>query len=446
MADDVHRSFIAECREKIEDLPEAELADLRGEAAAARERADAAGDPLEVVPLYDGLLADMDGFLEEYALERTLAKLDASGLEAILAKGDPALRMRALQGVAERALAEAEPVIHRHLASEQDRFVLATAAKVLGGVGGDASVPVLRRFVRHEDPRVRANAVEGLCGLGAPAEELLRCAEDVDHRVRANVAFGLLETRPDEARRLLRTLLQDPTEAARRAAVEVLEKIEPARFLEAYLDALDVAPPDATGTLLRAASRCPDPRVIRFVLDVIEDPERPLSLRSQAMQVCNDLADLTDEELYQDALRDAARAFLRKLSQDDAPAPAPPRAPERAAPEPEPEAAGGVVSSRERKSGADQMRERVKKWITVIGKVTDSIDRKPVRLATVRVASTGMIEYTDRKGQFSMNRLERGETYVFVVDKQGYPTRSVRYRCSGKKEQILRIILVGKRG
>lgn len=437
MAEDVHRRWVSESRARLDTLGPEGLEAMRKEALGARDRAQGAGDPREVVPVYQQLIDEIEALQVAARLEETLSGLDLEGLGELLAHPHRDVRMRTIRRAEELELEGAFQRIRAHLDEEPDPFVVATAVKCLGGLAGEGDWAAFRPWLTDADPRIRANALEGMAAAGAPCDELLRCAKDVDHRVRGNVALGVLDREPAEARRILRSLLEEPTESARTTGVGILNQIDPDRFLEPYLEALEILAPGERGPVMEALSRTPDPRVLRLVLDLLDDESQPLAARSQAMQAARSLAEVCEDEDWSEVLDAAARQFLHALATDDRAAPTL-RAP---APEPRPK-----EDDEDRKpTGADIMREKVKRYVKVVGKVFDSADRRPIRGATVRVPSMGYQELTDRKGQFQLDRLLRHEVYVFVVEKPGYPIRSVRYRCSGKKEQLMRILLVGRR-
>ncbi len=449
MAEDVHRSWIAECRARLPDLDTSGIRALLRDAQAARQRAESAGDPRGVAPLYSGLIDDLGNRLTQIELESRLENLDDPTLVQLLSHPLPEVRLRALQAAVDRGLESGADRIAAHLQVEGDPFVVATAVKALGELGGPTQVPVLLGYLRHEDPRVRANAVEGLVLAGAAPEYLLRAAEDVDHRVRSNAAVGLLDSRPEDARRVLLGLALDPSEAARKSGLDLLVRVDPLESLEFLQELLDRGGLPVAGPVFALLAKSPDPRVVRVVLDAMEDEARPLGVRTLAMQAAETLRRGAGEEDWGDLLGDAVEAFRLRLRESDGPrSPVSTRVPaedEPAGDEDPEEEASGPASGARRPTAAEQMRAKAQRWVTVIGRVVDSADRNPVWQAQVRIPSMGILEYTDRKGQFTVERLERGKVYVFVVEKQGYPPRTTRYRCSGKKEQVLRINLVGRR-
>lgn len=436
---DPHLQWIAECFAELEGFEQDAIDEHRHEAQVALARVRAAGDPRGVGGRYEELLQALALRERDLKLDEILADLTPEQFQVLLQDPRRQVRLRVLQRAEELGLEGGFEVLEVHLIGELDPYVVASGIKALGVLGGSRAVSVFGNYRRHVDPRVRANAVEGLCNAGATEADLLPWVEDMDHRVRANAAFGLMDLSPRRAREVLRRLLEENDVQAQKAVMEILERIAPGTFLEFYLDALEFGQPEMIGGILAVLTRTPDPRVTRLLLEMLEDEERSFAFRSQVMQAAKALSARLDED--QDTSRElldaAVKRYFDQITRDERPRPAPVVRP------PPPEADPEQPEEDRPMTGAERMREEVKKHVRVNGRVMDSSNRKPVPRATVRVASTGRQELTDRRGRFSVDRLVRGETYVFVVERQGYPTRSVRYRCSGQQEQNLQILLIG---
>lgn len=450
---DPHLEWIEECRSEIPtyDLDDVEAS--RDEALAALERVVAAGDPRGIASHYEALLKELSSHQTGLELEDRLAQLDVEGFDYLLRNGDREVRIRAIQRAKEVDLDGAFRVLLNFLVNEPDNHVVATGVRSLGSLGGAAALEAFGTFRTHQDPRVRANAVEGLCDAGATPEHLMPWSQDLDHRVRANVAFGLIDQAPDAARTMFRDLLAD----AGGAVTEILAQIDVERFFDLYVDAIDHVPDDRVGDVLESMVKRPDPRVTRLLLEFLEDRSRSFAFRSKAMQAARALAAICDEdnETSKELLEDAVQQFLddvtaqERENADAERAAAEAARVQRQAERDEAEAQGADASTEgapRRKSGAQQMQEAARMWVRLTGRVLDSANKKPIPRATVRLSSSGRQEITDRRGRFHMERLIRGERYIFVVECQGYPSRSVHYRCSGQQDQSVQIMLIGNRG
>lgn len=450
---DPHLEWITQCRSELSGYDLDDVEATRDEADAALERVLAAGDPRGIAAHYQALLQELGEHQTRLELEDRLARLDPPGLDYLLRNGDREVRIRAIQRAVEVDLDGGFRVLLNYLVHEQDSFVVATGVKALGTLGGSNALEAFGTFRTHEDPRVRANAVEGLCDAGASPEFLLPWADDLDNRVRANVAFGLIDRAPDKAREMFRALLID----AGAAVAEILGQIDVERFFDLYVDAIQHLPPERIGSVLQAMARQPDPRVTRLLLDLLEDRSRPFAFRSKVMQAARTLAQNCgeDHETSREVLEEAVQHFLDDVTateraQQDAERQETQADRERRRAE-QAEAAGDFDDEPEedeeprRKSGAEMMQEQARKWVRLTGRVLDSADKRPIPRATVRLSSSGRQEVTDRRGRFHMDRLVRGERYIFVVECQGYPSRSVHYRCSGQQDQSVQIMLMGTR-
>lgn len=438
MSQDVHRTWIAEVRTRMPELDPTALRTMRQDAEAARARAEAAGDPRGVVPLYLELLRDLDAQILGRESEALLASLDLATLARLLASADPELRIRALQRAEELALPGADRAVEALMDREPDLRVLASAAKALGVLGAGNGRPRLQALRGHGDPRVRANAVEGLWGSGVPAEDMIVWVDDPDPRVRGNLAVGLAGSYPETAKNLLRGLLLEGTPAGRKVALDLVVRLGSGILLDPFLEAVDPARPEVAGEILAVLGQIPDPRVVRLLVELMEDKAAPLAVRSKAMAAARSLEPRLDPEATGvELLKDVMRDYLRELSASDTP-----KAPAARPDEPDAESR----TSAARMSGAERMKQKNRNAVKVVGKVLDATDRRPILRATVRVAQSGMMESTDNRGQFVLERLERGETYVLIVEKQGYPVRSIRYRCGPQNEQVVHILMTGGTG
>lgn len=111
----------------------------------------------------------------------------------------------------------------------------------------------LRQQLEDENPRVRANAIEGLWDVRVEGlEDLLRSAmQDPHHRVAANAALALHKIGDPAAASTLYSMLRQPHEMFRRAALWAIGQTGDPRFLEG----VERVAQNATGDELSLAER-----------------------------------------------------------------------------------------------------------------------------------------------------------------------------------------------
>ena len=104
----------------------------------------------------------------------------------------------------------------------------------------------LRQQLEDENPRIRANAIEGLWDVRAEGlEELLRSAlHDPHHRVAANAALALHKIGDVSAAASMYSLLRHSDEMFRRAALWAIGQARDPRFLELVETVADKAKGD----------------------------------------------------------------------------------------------------------------------------------------------------------------------------------------------------------
>jgi hypothetical protein len=104
---------------------------------------------------------------------------------------------------------------------------------MIGRLTGDPQW--LRAQLADENPRVRANAIEGIWDVRAPGldELLLKALRDPNQRVAANAALGLHKIGQVAAVESLHAMLRKPDELFRRAALWAIGQSRDPRFLAA---------------------------------------------------------------------------------------------------------------------------------------------------------------------------------------------------------------------
>lgn len=114
-------------------------------------------------------------------------------LRAVLAGKDDAQKLKLLQGLAQRKVTQALPVLLAHDAKAEAPEVRSNLVLAAGILGGEDEIPFIRGFLEDEDPRVRANAIEALEYLSSPKVYplIVRSLTDADNRIRANAIKAL---------------------------------------------------------------------------------------------------------------------------------------------------------------------------------------------------------------------------------------------------------------
>ena len=176
---------------------------------------------------------------QQLAAGRALLKLDPSFPRMLgerLNSPDRAVRLRALaiiRGLNQGSLFE--PALLA-LARDPDPVIASAAVRVLGTTPTPQSAEVLEQHLRHEDSRVRANAVEALQALNVTkhVDQLLKMAAEEDPRPRANAINALMQMRTADAMHALLRMLADDRPDQRTSAlwlVDHLGVVEVARHI-----------------------------------------------------------------------------------------------------------------------------------------------------------------------------------------------------------------------
>lgn len=165
---------------------------------------------------------------------------DAPGLVAALLNPDLLQRIHGLQNSHRFPAHVVVPVIYRMVDTEDDPLVVAALVRALGRVGGDDRMALLGKFLEHEDPRVRANALEVVSQLACelPREHLDRLLSDEVPRVRLQAASYLFARRPEDALRFFRDMVFGADPLERESALFCLAKLRDDRLVSILRDAL----------------------------------------------------------------------------------------------------------------------------------------------------------------------------------------------------------------
>ncbi len=219
-----------------------------------------------VVPPVSALLAEEDEGLRALAVA-VLGRAGEPGLEALLAHRDPSPRVRSavLWALAAAPGPRALPALEAGLGDEEPRVRQETLRALAGREADAGTVALLSRALGEREPLLVRAALESLERLGAraagAAPALVRLARGGPPEVRLE-ALAVLIRVSAEPRALvaqLGELLDAPTPAVRRAALEQLAAVGPgavgqhrARIARLALKDPDLAVRQAAGAALEA--------------------------------------------------------------------------------------------------------------------------------------------------------------------------------------------------
>ena len=176
-------------------------------------------------------------------LTRHLPELgDEAAIRAALDSQDPLLRTHGLQNARRFNESSMLPLLTRLVQYEQDPLVLATLVKALGRVGGAAQTESIRKFLDHEDERVRSNAIEALAiaQLGSELDSICKglLVEEGAPRLQKQAAAQLFANNPQEATAHFRGMILGEDANARQNALQIFATIQDDRLIGVIKDAL----------------------------------------------------------------------------------------------------------------------------------------------------------------------------------------------------------------
>ena len=121
-------------------------------------------------------------------------------------------------------------IVHRLanlLKMEKNEYVIASLVKVIGRLGSETAVDILKPYLTHEDNRVRANTVEAMdmTRSNRRFEILSPCLDDKDARVRANAVMIISRVDPKKTRKIIETMIRCSSTSDRLVGVRCLEDI-----------------------------------------------------------------------------------------------------------------------------------------------------------------------------------------------------------------------------
>ena len=114
-------------------------------------------------------------------------------VEANLVHDDQWTRLQTIRAVEQYKAISYIPLLISRLGSETNRQVLSALLMTIGKVGGEGGVEAILPFLKNEDARVRANAIEAIDATGDHDSlvHLIPFLRDPDNRCRANAVIAL---------------------------------------------------------------------------------------------------------------------------------------------------------------------------------------------------------------------------------------------------------------
>ena len=278
-----HRSLLEEAITAIESDKRpakltrlADLVDVR----LARQLASVRSKPQRVSQCRK-LMADRasDYFLQAAGLRLLVSMLGAGALDDLLAavgNSDERLRTAAVQLAAELPGKEVTDQCVKKLAAARG-LTLAGTLDVLGRRGDSKMLPIVRKYLKHDEQVVRIAAVKAVAACGGETVlqslgDLLAGAEGEPER-RAIEQAAIAACRNGNVERnaeRVEEVLSNATEAARCSAIRVVGQLGGAKALAAATTAAGDNNAEVRAAALEALAASPDPKAADVLLALAE--------------------------------------------------------------------------------------------------------------------------------------------------------------------------------
>ncbi|MDD2716913.1 MAG: HEAT repeat domain-containing protein [Candidatus Wallbacteria bacterium] len=159
-----------------------------------------------------------------------------SSLKEELTNPDLGKRLKAITEAVEKGSCGA--ILSEHLAKEKDVMVIATIIIGLGKLQYKKALPVLVGYLKAEDGRCRANAVEALRLINDKdnLKEIIPLLKDENNRVRANAIFALKREKIPETFTTLLEMVNSEDMLMQLSAIYVIMKLEDPDYYELLID------------------------------------------------------------------------------------------------------------------------------------------------------------------------------------------------------------------
>lgn len=240
----------------------------------------------------------------EFELARTPPASPLEKFTSVLEHEEETVRARAV----DRALKTAEvlgknrvfKLLLVRLKKEKSLFVFPALVKSIGRLGDHRSIPLLKRYLDHDDPRIRANTIEALMHLGTDDiyPLIVPLLNDPDHRVKANAARGLSSYQNVYALKAVKEMLAAPQVEKRDSAAFALGHIPGKESVDLLVSLIRTE--QIYSICLKAAKsleRIGNEEIIPQVnglLDATEDPRKKRIIRCLLHKLQGEHADWQD--------------------------------------------------------------------------------------------------------------------------------------------------------
>jgi HEAT repeat protein len=179
--------------------------------------------------------------------EHSIDAFAAVDLERLLHSEDPAARFAGLKRIVEEKSRTGRFLLLSALSAETVLQLKASMVSAVGSFQNSEDVLVIAPYLKHEDSRIRANAVEALALIAS--EDAFKCIvaamPDDDNRVKANVVKALQGMGGSSLFELLKKMSVDESMWMRSSAVYAFSRIRSPKSLLA-LAQIAQSDPDAT--------------------------------------------------------------------------------------------------------------------------------------------------------------------------------------------------------
>lgn len=164
------------------------------------------------------------------AAGRALIKIDPDlhrHIATKLASRDPVNRLRALGIIATLNQGSYFEAALLDLCTSTDPKIVASAIKALGGCTSDPARKIIALALDHDEPRIRANAVEAMSQTDAAdhADRLMQMTTDSAQRPRANAIKALMQMQAQDALPALMRMLHDDRADHRVSALWLIDDL-----------------------------------------------------------------------------------------------------------------------------------------------------------------------------------------------------------------------------
>ncbi len=154
------------------------------------------------------------------------------------------------------------------LASEKDVAVIATYVKAIGTSGGADEINFLIDYVSYNDNRVKSNAIEALCMLGANYEvfeDVLPLIADSDERVKISAFQYFARIDKDVMISEIGNILRGNDNDLKAFAIKLTFFYEPALFIKLYEQHFDGLNNELKSLIIKNLKESSEPRAYEFV-------------------------------------------------------------------------------------------------------------------------------------------------------------------------------------